>query len=205
MSLCLDTPESLREDEHEGKNVKVQCDPDLIPVVVRSPVGPHLVFHVSRCTPVSSLMSDVIARAGVPEGFALGACGVAKDTTLCMTARCVVCLLLSNFQQRGAALGGAGQWFCVACQLGDCYAIKSHARLCSELFPVPNKRQARVVPLDPLVPAFRQLPTIELSGWKGIEYPIQVGRLRSRSWCNCSGCSTEVMNEVRLRVSGTFW
>ena len=61
-----DTTASFREDEHEGKNGKGPSVSDLFPVFVRSLLGPHLVFHVSGCTPVSSLVSDVTARTGVP-------------------------------------------------------------------------------------------------------------------------------------------
>ena len=40
--------------------------PDFFPIFVWSLLGPHLVFHVSGRTPVSSLVSDVTARTGVP-------------------------------------------------------------------------------------------------------------------------------------------
>ena len=121
-----DTPDS--EIEHEGKSVKEPCFLEVFPVFVRSLLG---------CTPVSSLVSEVTARTGVPghlfsfvvEGkvvageHTLNECGVSRDMTLCMVAR-----LRGGANppsQRGTASGGAGQWFCVACQLGGCYAVRT--------------------------------------------------------------------------------
>ena len=62
-----ETPVVATEYEHEGKSVKEPSVPDVFPVFVRSLLGPHLVFLVSDCTPVSSLVSDIVARTGVPE------------------------------------------------------------------------------------------------------------------------------------------
>ena len=47
-----DTPlvQTFGEDEHEGKSVEDQSQSDVFPVFVRSLLGPHLVFHVSRRT-----------------------------------------------------------------------------------------------------------------------------------------------------------
>ena len=96
--------------------------PEVFPVFVRSLLGPHLVFLVSDCTPVSSLVLDVVARTGVPEHLfglvverkvvaeelTLSECGVRKDMTLCMTARL----------RRGGLIlpsrGGGSAWWCGA-------------------------------------------------------------------------------------------
>ena len=173
-----ETPVFGTEYEHEGKSVKEPSVPEVFPVFVRSLLGPHLVFLVSDCTPVSSLVLDVLARTGVPEHLfglvvegkvvaeelILSECGVRNDMTLCMTAR--LRGGSNPTQQRGAPLGGAGQWFCVACQLGGCYAIRTRCFWCglsrqeSERAtgssapsswplppgPVQNRRQPRIVP-----------------------------------------------------------
>ena len=64
-------------------------------------------------------------------------CGVSKDMTLCMTAR-----LRGGANppsQRGTTSGSAGQLFCVACQLGGCYAIRPRCFRCGLLGRRVNK------------------------------------------------------------------
>ena len=58
-----DIPVFGTEIEHEGKSVKEPSVPEVSPVFVWSLMGPHLVFHVSGCTPFSSLVSEVTAQA----------------------------------------------------------------------------------------------------------------------------------------------
>ena len=215
-----ETPVFGTEFEHEGKSVKEPSVPEVFPVFVRSLLGPHLVFLVSDCTPVSSLVLDVVARTGVPEHLVglvvegkvvaeeltLSGCGVRKDMTLCMTAR--LRGGSNPTQQRGAPLGGAGQWFCVACQLGGCYAIRTRCFRCglsrqeSERAmgssaptswplppgPVQNRRQPRIVPPREMsYPARPQaLPLFGFRGTRGTSSPIPIPhRLNFHSWWNC--------------------
>ena len=241
-----ETPVFGTEYEHEGKSVKEPSVPEVFPVFVRSLLGPHLVFLVSDCTPVSSLVLDIVARTGVPEHLfglvvegkvvaeelTLSECGVRKDMTLCMTAR--LRGGSNSTQQRGALHGGAGQWFCVACQLGGCYAVRTRCFRCglsrqeSERAmgssapsswplppgPVQNGRQPRIVPPREVShpgrpqagPSFQTAPTFRLPRNKGnkqpnpnpapVHFPQLVELLTQ------IGCSTEVMDEVRNRVSG---
>ena len=191
--------------------------PEVFPVFVRCLLGPHLVFHVSGCTTVSSLVSEVTARTGVPghlfsfvvEGKVAGEltmndCGVSKDMTLCMMAR-----LRGGANppsQRGTASGGAGQWFCVACQLGGCYAIRTRCFRCGlsrqeseqamsgsspSTWPLPpgpvhKRRQPRHVPPRekhyPARPLSGQtlalLQQFVLRGTKGTSSPILEHRFR---------------------------
>ena len=137
-------------------------------------------------------------------------------------------------QQREMALGGAGQWFWVACQLGECNAIRTRCYRCGlsrqkieqamggsapsswplSPGPVQNKRQPRNVPprethypaRPPAGPNFRTAPTVRFPRMnKGNKQanpgaPIQIPQLVEL--LTQIGCSTEVMTEVRDRVSG---
>ena len=89
-------PVLLQRPSTKVKSVKEPSVPEVFPLFVRSLLGPHLVFHVSGCTPVSSLVSEVTA---------------ASPTERDSTWRCC-------------------QWFCVACQHGGCYAIRTWSFWC---------------------------------------------------------------------------
>ena len=148
-------------------------------------------------------------------------CGVSKDMTLCMMAR-----LRGGADppsQRGTASGGADQWFYVASQLGVCYAIRTWCFRCG-LFrqeseevmigsapsswplppgPVRDRRQPRHVPHgETHNPALQHFV---LRGAKGNKQPnpgasVQIQQLVEM--LSQIGCSSEVMTEVRNRVSG---
>ena len=183
----------------------------------------HLVFHVSGCTPVSSLVLEVTSRTGVPghlfsfvvEGkvvageLTMNECGVSRDMTLCMVAR--LREGANPPSQRGTASGGAGRWFCVACQFGGCYAIRTRcfdylgrrseqamSGLAPGSWPLPpgpvhNRRQPRHVPprethcpvVQPLDQTLPLLQHFVLREMKGTSSPILEHRFRSSSWLIC--------------------
>ena len=138
-------------------------------------------------------------------------CGVSWDVTFCMVAR--LRRAADPPSQRGTA-GGAGQKFCVACQLGGCYAIQTRCFRCGiamsgsapNSWPLPprlvhNRRQPRITSgLN-----FTTAPTFRPPRNEGNKQPnpgasVQIQQLVDM--LSQIGCSSEVMTEVRNRVSG---
>ena len=238
-----ETPVFGTECEHEGKSVTEPSVPEVFTVFVWSLLGPHLVFLVSDCTPVSSLVSDVMARTGVPghlfglvvEGtmvaqeLTLSECGVRKDMTICMTARLrgeeVGLIQPSRGGQRLAVWGSGSAWLVNlvgATRFGPgAVGVGCRGRRVNKLWEAPlqalgrqNRRQPRnVPPREVHYPArpqagsnFQTAPTVRLPRNKGNKQPnpnpapVQIPQLLEL--LTQIGCSAEVMDEVRNRISG---
>ena len=148
-------------------------------------------------------------------------CGVSKDMTLCMMAR--LRRGANPPSQRVTALGGAGQWFCVACQFGGCYAIRTWcyryglSRQESEQAmsgsspsswplppgPVHNRRQPRHVPpgetlypaRPPSGPNFSTAPTFRTPRNKGNKQPNPGASVQIQQ-------SVEMLAATRLQLGG---
>ena len=127
--------------------------------------------------------------------------------------------------QRGTTLGGAGQWFCVACQLGGYYAIRTRCKRCGLSRQKSEQAVSGSVPSSWPLPATSECAALgnalpssptcsaELQHCSHISYSAEQREQAAQSRASVQiqqlvemlaqiDCSPEVMTEVRNRVSG---